>query len=92
MAREVSDGLGFLKPHAGLIAVGEYDAGFFQRVPDVGEGTRLQRFAGLKTRNCAGRDLRQFRQVAHAQSQSGSRHAALGGIHLRHCLKLSLQY
>ena len=25
-----------LDPHAGLIAVGEYDAGFFQRVPDVG--------------------------------------------------------
>jgi hypothetical protein len=83
--------LALLEPHAGLIAVGEYDAGFFQGMLDVGEGARLQRFAGLKTRDSAGRDLRQFCQVAHAQSQSGSRHAALGGIHLIPCLKVSLR-
>ena len=47
-----------LEPHAGLIAVGEYDAGFFQGVPDVGEGARLQGFAGLKMRGRAGRDER----------------------------------
>ena len=55
-ARKISEGLGFLKPHAGLIAVGEYDAGFFQRVPDDVDGAGLQRFAGFETYDGAGRD------------------------------------
>jgi hypothetical protein len=70
-----------LEPHAGLIAVGELDAGFFQRVPDDVDGAGLQRFAGFETYDGAGRDLRHFRKLAHAQFQSGSRHAALGGMH-----------
>jgi hypothetical protein len=70
-----------LEPHAGLIAVGEYDAGFFQRVPDDVDGAGLQRFAGFETYDGAGRDLRHFRKLADAQFQSGSRHAALGGMH-----------
>jgi hypothetical protein len=70
-----------LEPHAGLIAVGEYDAGFFQGVLDDVDGAGLQRFAGFETYDGAGRDLRHFRKLAHGQFQSGSRHAALGGIH-----------
>jgi hypothetical protein len=70
-----------LEPHAGLIAVGEYDAGFFQRVPDDVDGAGLQRFAGFETYDGAGRDPRHFRKLADAQFQSGSRHAALGGMH-----------
>jgi hypothetical protein len=36
-----------LEPHAGLIAVGEYDAGFFESVLDRLDGARLQRFASF---------------------------------------------
>ena len=70
-----------LEPHAGLIAVGEYDAGFFQGVPDDVDGARLQRLAGFETYDRAGRDPGELRQIADAQFQSGSRHAALGGMH-----------
>jgi len=70
-----------LEPHARLIAVDEYDAGFFQRVLDDVDGAGLQRFAGFEAYDGAGRDLRHFRKLAHAQFQSGSRHAALGGVH-----------
>ena len=70
-----------LEPNAGLIAVGEYDAGFFERVPDDVDGAGLQRFAGFETYDGAGRDLRHFRKLADAQFQSGSRHAALGRMH-----------
>jgi hypothetical protein len=70
-----------LEPHPGLIAVGEYDAGFFQGVPDDVDSAGLQRFAGFETYDGASRDLRHFRKLAHGQFQSGSRHAALGGIH-----------
>ena len=70
-----------LEPHAGLIAVGECDAGFFQGVPDDVDGAGLKRFAGFETYDGAGRDSGEFRQIADAQFQSGSRHAALGGMH-----------
>jgi hypothetical protein len=70
-----------LEPDARLIAVGELDAGFFQRVPDDVDGAGLQRFAGFETYDGAGSDPGALRQIADAQFQSGSRHAALGGVH-----------
>jgi hypothetical protein len=56
-----------LEPHAGLIAVGEYDAGFFQRVLDDVDGAGLQRFAGFEAYDGAGRDLRHFRKLPNGQ-------------------------
>ena len=73
--------LGLLEPNAGLVAVGEFDAGFFQGALDGFDGARLQCLAGFEAHDGAGRDMGQLRQIADAQFQSGSRHAALGGVH-----------
>ena len=52
-----------------------------ERVSDHVDGAGLQRFAGFKTHDGAGRDFGALRQFAHAQLQSGSCHAALGRMH-----------
>jgi hypothetical protein len=70
-----------LQPHARPVAVGELDAGFFERPPDGFDGAGLQRFAGFEAHDRPGRDMGQLRQIAHTQFQSGSRHAALGSVH-----------
>ncbi len=70
-----------LQPHAWAVAIGERDAGFFERMLDGFDGARLQRFAAFEAHDRAGRDMGQLRQIAHTQFQGGSRHAALGSVH-----------
>ena len=73
--------LTLLQPYARLVAVGEFDTGLFQGALDRFDGARLQRLAGFEAHDGAGRDMGQLRQIADAQFQSGSRHAALGRVH-----------
>jgi hypothetical protein len=80
-ARKISDGLGFLKPYAGLIAVDEHDAGLFQRTLNGIDGTRLKRFAGFETRNRARRNFGQLRDIANPKLERGSGHSGLGRRH-----------
>lgn len=69
-----------LHPHAGLVAVGELDAGFFQGVLDGLDGARFQRLACFKARDGSRRDLGHGRKVTDPKAERGARHSALSGI------------
>ena len=64
-------------PNAWPVAVDELDAGFFERVLNVFDGTRLQAFAGFQSTDRIGRDLSHSREFADADLQGGPRHPAL---------------
>lgn len=69
-----------LHPHAGLVAVDELDAGFFQGVLDGLDGARFQRLARFKPPDRSRRDFGHGRKVADAEAEGGSRHSALSAI------------
>src|ERR1700722_10619073 len=70
-----------LQPNAGLIAVGELDAGLFQGVLNGFDRARLQRLAGLQSCDRSRCDLRHSRKVAHAKMECGAGHSTLGAIY-----------
>jgi hypothetical protein len=54
------------QPHARLIAVGEFDAGFFQSVLDGFDSARLQFLIRFQSCDCIGGDFGHARKLAHA--------------------------
>jgi hypothetical protein len=70
-----------LDPHARLIAVDEFDAGFFEGVLYGFDRARLQCPAGFQSRNRCRCDLGHHRKIAHSKVERGPRHSALSAIY-----------